>query len=107
MCDDVRPVTLFDPPSEFLGCAKSGVLEYKYIDAVKMTGHSCPTVAGAYLMTAKVLAARYPFRLPERGAVRVAFASPLDEGVTGVIAAVVTLLTGAPQTNGFKGIGDR
>mgnify|MGYP003492414693 FL=1 len=40
-----------DPLAELLGAAEGGRLEYTYADAVKLTGHSCPTVAGAWLAT--------------------------------------------------------
>lgn len=94
-----------DPLAEFLGAAEGGVLEYGYADAVRLAGHSCPTVASAYALAHHALTRLYPGELPVRGNVRVSFQQPLDEGVTGVIAAVVGLLTGSAQAGGFKGIG--
>jgi len=105
--DGVIPIVLYDPLAEFLGAAKDGMIEYTYLDVVKLAGHSCPTVAGAYLMTIKALQALYPGATPERGAVRVRLRDDIESGVTGVIANVVSLLTGATQKNGFKGIGGR
>lgn len=105
--DKVKPVVLYDPLAEFLGAAKAGRVEYTYLDAVKLAGHSCPTVAGAYLMTMKSLQALYPGTTPERGAVRVRLRGEMEIGVTGVIANVVGLITGATQKNGFKGIAGR
>lgn len=102
--DDVRTITLADPLADFLGAAEGGLIEYTYRDAVKLAGHSCPTVAGAYLATMKALERLYPGATPERGAVRVSFRDPLDSGVTGVMANIATLITGATQDNGFKGI---
>lgn len=102
--DQVRTIVLYDPLAEFLGAAKAGIVEYNYLDAVKLAGHSCPTVAGAYLMTIKALEALYPGTTPERGAVRVRLRDEMEHGVTGVIANVVGLITGATQQNGFKGI---
>lgn len=71
--DDVRKIALRDPLAEFLGAAEGGVIEYGYLDAVKLAGHSCPTVAAAYLMTLNALTHLYGDELPERGAVRVLF----------------------------------
>ena len=105
--DQVRPIVLYDPLAEFLGAAADGRIEYRYLDAVKLAGHSCPTVAGAYLMTQKALDALYPGTTPERGAVRVHVRGEMEAGVSGVIANVVGLITGATQQNGFKGIGGR
>ncbi|MBI4290307.1 MAG: hypothetical protein HY661_02360 [Betaproteobacteria bacterium] len=105
--DKVQPIVLYDPLAEFLGAATNGRVEYTYLDAVKLAGHSCPTVAGAYLMTMKALQALYPAATPERGAVRVRLRGDMEFGVTGVIANVVGLITGATQTNGFRGIAGR
>ena len=44
----VPAVTLRDPLAELLGAAEGGLIEYRFADAVKLTGHSCPTVAGAW-----------------------------------------------------------
>ncbi len=102
--DAVTRITVYDPLAEFLGTTDNGQIEYGYVDAVKLAGHSCPTVAGAYLMTLKALRALYPDTLPERGGVRVEFGALLTDGVTGVIAAVIGLLTGASGEGGFQGL---
>lgn len=105
--DAVARITLYDPLAEFLGATHNGRIEYAYVDAVKLAGHSCPTVAGAYLMTLNALAWLYPDSTPQRGGVRVEFGTTQSEGVTGVMAAVTGLLTGAAGEGGFKGIGGR
>ncbi len=105
--DQVPRLAVRDPLAEFLGAADGGVLEYGYADAVRLAGHSCPTVASAYALAHHALTRLFPGELPVRGAVRVSFQHPLDEGVTGVIATVVGLLTGSAQDGGFKGIGGR
>lgn len=96
-----------DPLAEFLGAARGGVLDYGYVDAVRLAGHSCPTVAGAWLMARATLQRLYPQALPERGGVMVELREPADSGVTGVIARVVTLPTGAAGEEGFKGLAGR
>lgn len=101
---DAPKITLYDPLAEFLGAAEAGVVEYGFLDAVKLAGHSCPTVAGAWLMTRKALASLYGDELPVRGMVKAEFRDGQADGVTGVIANVVSLLTGAAQSGGFKGI---
>ena len=100
-------ITLYDPLAELLGAAENGLIEYQYLDAVKLAGHSCPTVAGAWLMTIGALRALYPDETPERGNVIVEFAEDALAGVTGVIANVVGLVTGATTDTGFKGLGGR
>jgi hypothetical protein len=105
--DDAPGIRLRDPLAAFLGAARDGVLEYGYVDAVRLAGHSCPTVASAFLMARAALAALYGRELPERGGVRVEMRDAAQEGVTGVIANVVALVTGATVDTGFKGIGGR
>lgn len=105
--DDVPRISLYDPLAEFLGAATDGILEYGYADAVRLAGHSCPTVASAYWSTHKALAFLYPDASPVRGEIRVDFSQDSNSGVTGVIANVVSMLTGAMSDNGFKGIGGR
>ncbi len=103
--DQAPHITLRDPLSDFLGAAEGGVMEYTYVDAVHLAGHSCPTVAGAFLMARAALRALYPDEPAERGAINVHIPGPEDEGVNGVIAQVLTLITGAAADNGFHGIG--
>ena len=93
-----------DPFAAMLGAARDGVLEYHYLDAVRLAGHSCPTVAGAFLVGRAALATLYPGELAERGSIAVHMPAPEHEGVTGVMAQVLTLLTGAASDNGFHGI---
>lgn len=105
--DAVPLVAMRDPLAETLGAADDGIIEYGYVDAVKLAGHSCPTVAGAWLMTVKALARLYGDELPRRGEVRVELQQPHDEGVAGVIGNVAGLLTGAAGDGGFKGLAGR
>lgn len=86
---------------------EDGIIEYTYSDAVKLAGHSCPTVASAYLMTRAAMRALYPAAFPERGGIRVELRDDRLIGVAGVIANVVSLLTGASNDTGFKGIAGR
>ena len=36
-----------DALAEFLGAVEEGIMQYRYIDAVRLCKHSYPTVAGA------------------------------------------------------------
>ncbi|MDP3246016.1 MAG: hypothetical protein Q8M93_03525 [Polaromonas sp.] len=84
-----------------LGAVDGGLIEYRYVDAVKLAGHCCPTVAGAWLMTRAALARRCS------GEIRVELRRFIDEGVAGVIASVASIVTGAANEGGFKGLGGR
>ena len=103
----IPAVTLRDPLADLLGAADDGLIEYRFADAVKLAGHSCPTVAGAWLMTVRALRALYGDETPERGNIAVAVHERIDSGVAGVIASIAGLLTGAAGDGGFKGLGGR
>ncbi len=102
--DHVQSITLQDPLSNFLGAFEEGKLEITYLDCVKLSGHSCPTVAGAYLMAFKGLEALYGHDLPQRGSIHVSMQAGEAEGVTGVIGNVISFICGAGGTGGFKGL---
>ena len=46
--EQVPGITLYDPLADLLGAAQGGLVHYGYADAVRLAGHSCPTVASAY-----------------------------------------------------------
>lgn len=103
----IEPITLKDDLSNFLGSFEDGIIEFTYLDVVKAAGHSCPTVAGAFLMTREALKVLSKDQTPKRGEIIVEFKEDMEEGVAGVIANVISNITGATSTNGFKGIGGR
>lgn len=105
--DAVVEIAVCDPLAALLGAAEDGRIAYRYADAVKLAGHSCPTVAGAWLMTARALAQLYPDELPQRGDIRVQLRGALEDGTTGVTASVIGMVTGAAGAGGFKGIAGR
>ncbi|HUG26194.1 hypothetical protein [Piscinibacter sp.] len=105
--DEVPKLRVRDPLADVLGCAEGGVFEYGYGDAVKTTGHSCPTVAAAYWLTWLALHQLFPDTLPQRGGVKVEFREDARIGSTGVVATVIHVLTGAAGGSGFKGIAGR
>lgn len=103
---DVPTITVRDKLAQFLGAAvHGGTMTYRYEDAVRLAGHSCPTVAGTYLMVLNGLRALYGDELPVRGEIEVFMGDARDSGATGVIATVVQLITGAAAETGFHGIG--
>lgn len=103
--ETIESITLYDPLSDVLGAFEDGKITFSYLDVVKSAGHSCPTMAGAYLMIREGIKALYPNSLPERGALKVFFKEKQEEGTTGVIANAFSLITGATDTWGFKGLG--
>ena len=102
--DTIETIKVKDPLSQLLGAFDRGEYEFSYLDVVKSAGHSCPTVAGAYLMTLEALKYLYSNERAVRGDVKVEFKESLEEGVAGVIGNVVSQITGATDKSGFKGL---
>ena len=100
----VPSLLLYDPLSDFLGAVEQGEVEITYLDCVKLAGHSCPTIAGAYLMACKGLETLYGSDLPTRGKIKIEMCNAQTEGVTGVIGNVIAFIVGANDAGGFKGI---
>ena len=102
--NEVETIQVQDKLSHVLGTFSNGLYEFNYTDVVKSAGHSCPTVAGAYLMTQEALKKLYTDTIPVRGDIKVEFKEDLTDGVAGVIANVITQITGATDKSGFKGL---
>ncbi len=94
-----------DPLAELLGARRPGEpFEYAYADVVKLSGHSCPTVASAFLATAAALEALYPGALPVRGQIEVVLGGAEDDAALGPMSQVIALITGAAGPTGFGGL---
>ncbi len=98
-------INLYDPLFDLLGSSTNGLMTYTYEDVVKLTGHSCPTASGAFLMVKKGLEALYGDETPLRGGVKAVVEGKLGDGVVGVISSVVSFITGATDISGFHGLG--
>ena len=74
---------------------------------MKMAGHACPTVSAAYLCCRLALDRLYGDAVPVRGEIAVTVYGEPGEGVYGVMAQVMSFITGAAPATGFKGLGTR
>ena len=106
--NEVEAIKMKDPFAVALGAiAKDEVFSYKYEDAVKLAGHSCLAVAGAYRLTQIALKNIYEGEVPIRGEIEVTFKGSVEHRANGPISQVVTLITGAAAENGFHGLGGK
>lgn len=104
--DKVEPIRMKDPLAIALGAMdKNEAFVFTYTDAIKLAGHSCPAVSGAYKLTQLALKSLYGSETPVRGQVRVTFKGGVGDKVNGPISQVVMLITGASGESGFKGLG--
>jgi hypothetical protein len=99
---EVPSIVMRDPFLELLGQTDKPI-PYLYEEAVKMAGHSCSAVAGAWTITRKALEALYPNEIPERGQIMIEAPGAEDESVVGVFGEVMTYVTGASPGTGFPG----
>ena len=100
----IENIVVYDDLCKFLGVNTDGILEFSYADIVKTAGHSCATVAGAYLMAQKGLQALYKDETPNRGNIKVELQKSTRDENSGVVGAVISNITGATSDFGFGGI---
>lgn len=106
--DDVEPIRLKDPLAVFLGAIdEKEDFIFTYADAIKLAGHSCPAVSGAYKITQKAIKALYGNETPVRGEISIRVLGSVDNGANGPISQVISLITGAAPETGFKGLGEK
>ena len=99
----VPPIMMYEPYfSEMFGQTDRDV-PYNYEEAVKLAGHSCGAISGAWEITRKALEALYGDETPVRGEIRVYAPGAEDEWNVGVFGEVITYITGAAPATGFDG----
>jgi hypothetical protein len=102
--DDIEKIVVYDELTKFLGVNEDGIIEFSYADIVKVAGHSCATVSGAYLVALEGLKALYGEELPKRGDIKVELRRATSEDNAGVVGSILYTITGATETYGFGGI---
>ncbi len=106
--DEVEEIRLKDPLAYVLGAMETGEeMVFKYQDAVKLAGHSCAAVSGAYKITAKALKELYGDETPVRGDIKVTIKGKPTDLAYGPVSQVISFITGAAPETGFKGLGGR
>ena len=100
---EVPPIMMIDPYLQIFGQSQVAV-PYTYETAVKLAGHSCGAVTGAWTITRKALEVLYPGgEVPVRGQIQVEAPGAEDEWFVGVFGEVITYITGAAPKTGFIG----
>lgn len=102
---DVEPIRIRDPVAEALAVLDPGdPFVIHYHDVVTTAGHSCPTAAGAFRITQVGLDALYPDSDPVRSEIEVRAGGPKVDAAYGVMARLVSTITGAAGADGFGGL---
>jgi len=102
--DDIEKIVLKDELASFLGVNDDGIIELGYPDIVKTAGHSCATVAGAYLIALYGLKALFKDEIPKRGEIKIELKRSTTDENAGVVGCVLSNITGATTDYGFGGI---
>src|SRR4051794_39289162 len=90
---EVPPLRLRDPLGELLGVVAPGTpWEIGYADCVRVAGHSCLAVAGAWAIAAHALPALYGNDLPVRGAIEITALGAPDELAFGPMALTLSAI---------------
>lgn len=100
--DTVPPIIMKEPLLELLGQTEQPI-PYTFKETVKISGHACGAVSGAWIITRKALEALYPSTLPVRGQIKVTMPGAEDEWLIGVFGQVIANITGAAPKTGFPG----
>ncbi len=99
----IEKITVKDELAKLLGVG-DGIFTYSYYDIVKATGHSCLTVAGAYLTALEGLKELYRGEIPKRGEIKVEISKLPTDNNYGVVGFVLSIITGASDEKGFSGL---
>ena len=102
--DEIEGIKVYDDLTQFLGVNDDGIVDISYTDIVKSAGHSCATVAGAFLIAREGLKELFKDKLPKRGYIKVELSKNPTEDNAGVVASVISMITGATHDMGFGGI---
>ncbi|HEY8270507.1 MAG TPA: hypothetical protein VIG33_06425 [Pseudobdellovibrionaceae bacterium] len=100
-------IKIHEPFAEYLGNTPEIIdFEISLLDVAKLSGHLCPSVAGAFLLTRKAVELLYPdTKVCIRGQMEVHLPGAPDEGPLGPMANVISYITGAWSETGFGGLG--
>lgn len=75
------------------------------LDVARLSGHLCPSVAGAYLVTRAAVLALFPdTKVCERGLLTIDVPGAETDGANGPIGHVMSYITGAWPESGFAGL---
>jgi len=102
--DEIEKIVVYDDLTQFLGVNEDGVVDITYPDVVKSAGHSCATVAGAYLIAKEGLKELFKDELPKRGYIKIEIKKDPLQDNAGVVGSVLSMITGATKDFGFGGI---
>lgn len=102
-----QTLKVHEPFAEFLGGNSEEVsFEISLLDVVRFSGHACPSMVGAFLISREAVQQLYPDTgVLVRGDVCVEVPGGQSDGATGPMANVFSFVFGAWEETGFGGLG--
>lgn len=102
-------IRVHEPFAEFLMADKP---EYDFtislLDVVRFAGHACPSMIGAFLISQRAVKELFPeTNTCIRGQVAIELPTPIDQGPSGPISNVFSMIFGAWERSGFGGLQGR
>lgn len=103
--EEIPALHLRDPLAELVGVLPPGeLMEFRYADCVRLAGHSCLAVAGAWGIAARALPRLFQSGPPVRGEIEVIALGAPEELAFGPMAMVLGAIAGAEGEAGFGGM---
>lgn len=101
-------ISVFEPFSDFLlGEKEEKSFQISLLDVVRLAGHACPSMVGAFLITKKAIETLYPDTgVCIRGQIKISIPALATQGATGPMSNVFGYITGAWGETGFGGFSD-
>lgn len=100
-------IKVYEPLAEFLGNAEELThFDISLMDVARLSGHLCPSIAGAFSMSRRAVHLLYPdTRICVRGQIEIHLPGPPDKDALGPMANAIGFITGAWSETGFGGLG--
>lgn len=99
-------IKVHEPFAEHLGNPSELIdFEINLQDIARLSGHLCPSVVGAFLITKKAIEVLYPETgICQRGDLEVYIPGRAEQAAFGPMANVISYITGAWSDTGFGGL---
>lgn len=99
-------IKIHEPLAAYLGNAPELIdFEISLRDVGRLSGHLCPSVTAAFMLTKKAIELLYPENhICQRGDLEIYLPGRADEAAFGPMANVISYITGAWSVSGFGGL---
>ncbi|MFP5519773.1 MAG: hypothetical protein ACLGGX_07710 [Bdellovibrionia bacterium] len=102
-------IKIYEPFAEFLlGADEEINFELSLLDTVRLSGHACPSIVGAFFLCQEAIRDLFPHdQICRRGEVKIYHSRRMGEGPTGPISNVFGYIMGGWGETGFPGLGEK